>query len=56
MNTIPFLALFQIFVSPTQMIQEEGQSRLSNAEITMPPIVADLYFGGKIKRAHIFLA
>ena len=37
------------------LITDDGQSRLSNAEIMMTPIVAALYFQGKIERAHVFL-
>ena len=35
-------------------IGDYAQSLLSNAEIMMTPIVAALYFGGKIERAHVF--
>lgn len=37
------------------LIKDDSQSRLSNAEIMMTPIVAALYFNGKIERTHIFL-
>jgi hypothetical protein len=36
-------------------IEDDQQSRLSNAEIMMTPIVAALYFGGKIERTQEFL-